>query len=565
MPYHVARRHLLSSLLLCLSACPVFAQEESSDSASPTAKLEINLDARGGASVVAKVFEGSKGSSTSSLAPVMSQTIGCAFDHPKESTVDGDWRFSGKCVGAFRKRGLLVGGQIQFAPLIEALKALGVEHLDVVIRHPRTGFSRFTDNGWTLETTAQSLDYTKKLALSTPPPVVRLAFGYSLVNFLPVSLLLFPIALTMLMRWAALRARNTDSVVVWFTYWRLFGWVITGTWLLWVQGSTVLDCNALARFLMNGSSKSVWLQLAFYVVPPILVQFICTVASGAVLARVSGERWVLPVSLKHAFWHEPVTIWPLLCLLAGVASLTLFNEVLLGLACLAVAFASYVFLVWLWMRFQNLSRYELPAGDLRSRILELAQKAGVKLAGIYLLPAAEGRLAGPYMVRRRRLFLSDAMLRLLRKPETEAVLAREFVHLRRHHRDIILALAVLALPLIYRFANLPSVAGIPWAVRGPLLVWLTPVLLYLLWRRFDRVAEAEAASLTGDAAALVDALPRLAQCNVIALYWRRFERRFFPNGSEREWQQELQMLPVATRESLVSDPSGGPKQFVSGD
>ena len=65
--------------------------------------------------------------------------------------------------------------------------------------------------------------------------------------------------------------------------------------------------------------------------------------------------------------------------------------------------------------------------------------------------------------------------------------------------------------------------------------------------------------------ALVDALPRLAQCNVIALYWRRFERRFFPNGSEREWQQELQMLPVGTRESLVADPSGGPKQFVSGD
>ncbi len=565
MPYKVVRRHLVSSLLLCLFACPVFAQEEPSDGASPTAKLEINLDARGGASVVAKVFEGNEGSGNSSLAPVMSQTIGCAFDHPKESTVDGDWRFSGKCAGAFRKRGLLVGGQIQFAPFSEALNALGVQHLDVVIRHPRTGFSRFTDNGWTLETTAQSLEYTKKLALSTPPPVVRLAFGYSLVNFLPVSLLLFPIALTMLMRWAALRARNTDSVVVWFTYWRLFGWVITGTWLLWVQGSTVLDCNALARFLLNGSSKSVWLQLAFYVVPPILVQFICTVASGAVLARVSGERWVLPVSLKHVFWHEPVTIWPLLCLLAGVASLTLFNEVLLGLACLAVAFASYVVLVWLWMRFQNLSRYELPAGDLRSRILELAQKAGVKLAGIYLLPAAEGRLAGPYMIRRRRLFLSDAMLRLLRKPETEAVLAREFVHLRRHHRDIILAMAVLALPLIYRFANLPSVAGIPWAVRGPLLVWLTPVLLYLLWRRFDRVAEAEAASLTGDAAALVDALPRLAQCNVIALYWRRFERRFFPNGSEREWQQELQMLPVTTRESLVGDPSGGPKQFVSGD
>src|SRR5207244_2721519 len=142
--------------------------------------------------------------------------------------------------------------------------------------------------------------------------------------------------------------------------------------LLWVQGSTVLDCAALARFLLNDSPKSIVLQVAFYLVPPILVQLICTVASGAVLARISGEYWVLPVTLKHAFWHEPVTIWPLLCLLAGVASLTLFDAYVLGIVCLGIAYASHVVLVRLWLRFQNLHRYELPEGDLRLRILELA-------------------------------------------------------------------------------------------------------------------------------------------------------------------------------------------------
>ena len=106
--------------------------------------------------------------------------------------------------------------------------------------------------------------------------------------------------------------------------------MITGAWLLWVQGSTVLDCAALARFVLNDSSMAPLLQLSFYLVPPILVQLICTVASGPVLARLSGERWLLPVSLKHAFWHEPVTIWPLFALLAGVACFTLFNEVRAG-------------------------------------------------------------------------------------------------------------------------------------------------------------------------------------------------------------------------------------------
>jgi len=53
--------------------------------------------------------------------------------------------------------------------------------------------------------------------------------------------------------------------------------------------------------------------------------------------------------MKHAFWHEPVTIWPILCLWAGVASLALFNQVALGLACLAIAYAAHVVLVRLWL------------------------------------------------------------------------------------------------------------------------------------------------------------------------------------------------------------------------
>jgi Zn-dependent protease with chaperone function len=352
--------------------------------------------------------------------------------------------------------------------------------------------------------------------------------------------------------------------VVWFTYWRLFGWVLTGTWLLWFQGSTVLDCAALARFLLNDSSKAPLLQVAFYVVPPILVQFICTVTSGAVLARVGSERWMLPVTLKHAFWHEPVTIWPLLCLLAGVASLTLFNEVLLGVACLAVSYASHVLLVRLWLRFQNLSRYELPAGELRSRIVELAQKSGIKLKQIYLLPATEGRLAGPYMIRARRLLLSDALLRTLRQRETEAVLAREFFHLRRRHREILLAAAILAPFVTYRFAHLPVVAGkISWS--GPLLIWATPVLLYMLWRRFDRTAAAGAAEITGDAAALRDAIPKIAQFNVLGLCWQRIERRFFPNGSTPEFEQPLEVMPLLAQEPLVPTDSESPHRLVSGD
>ena len=550
-------------LTLCLAsffACAVLAEDGSAESAETT-KLEVKFDARGGAEVSLKMFERQP---PSPLAATMGQVLGCAFENPKDKEVAGGWVFAGRCAGAFRKRGLLVGGQIEFAPLMEVLKHANVERVDVTIRHPRTGFSRFTENGWTFDSTAQSFEYTRTMATSALPERVRLAFGYRPVNFLPISLLLFPVGLTMVMRWAALRARNTDPVVVWFTYWRLFGWVIMGAWLIWVQGSTVLDCAALARFLLNDSPYALLLQVAFYVVPPILVQFLCTLTSGAVLAQISGEKWMLPVSVKHAFWHEPVTTWPLLCLLAGVASLALYNEVLLGIACLAIAYAGHVGLVWLWLRLQNFDRYELPAGELRSRVLELAARAGMKLKQIYLLPAAEGRLSGPYMVRRGRLFLSDALLRALRRRDTEAVLAREFVHVRRHHREILVVAAAFALPLIYRFSHLPAIAGsLPWAVRGPLLVWLTPVFLYLLWRRFERGADVEALEITGDGEALSAAIPKIAQFNVLGCYWRRFEGRFLGNGSMVAIAEPLEVIGV--RDDMLAAPADSKVRAVSCD
>ncbi len=562
MAFTLARRSLVSVCLPLLFACAVYGQEPSGNS-TVASKLEIGIDARGAAEVHAKIVEPQN---PAPLASAIERLAGCAFDNPKDREVEGDWIFSGRCAGAFFKRGLLVGGRLDFAPLMEILTHAKVDRLEVTLRHPRSGFSQIMDSGWTSETTAQSIEYTKTLAPAAQMPPVQLAFGYRLINFLPISLLLFPVSLSLIMRWAALRARQTDPVVVWFTYWSLFGWMITGVWLLWIEGSAVLDCAALARFLLNDSPYAPLLQLSFYLVPPILVQLVCTVASGAVLARVGGEHWMLPVSMKHAFWHEPVTIWPVLCLWAGVASLALFNEFALGLACLAAAYAAHVVLVALWLRLQKLGRYELPPGDLRSRMIELALKAGVTLKEIYLLPAAEGRLSAPYMIRRGRLMLSDALLRALQKKETQAVLARELVHLRRHHRAIVLGIAVVSLPLISRFSHLSLVAGLPWAVRGPILVWITPVLLYLLWRRFERIADAEAIELTGDREALASGLAKIAQLNVIGFYWRKFEQRFFPNGSAGDLQQLPDAFPAREESAaLIGARADSSKGLASGD
>jgi Zn-dependent protease with chaperone function len=158
------------------------------------------------------------------------------------------------------------------------------------------------------------------------------------------------------------------------------------------------------------------------------------------------------------------------------------------------------------------------------------------------------------MARRRRLFLSDALLKLPKR-DTEAILTREFVHLRYRHHDMLIGAAIVALPLIYRFSHLSAMAGVPWAVRGPLLVWLTPVVLYLLWRRFERTADTEAAGITHDREAVLAAPLNLAQFNVISLYWLKFERRLRHGRTDEGSSEALPAAAPPAPKSLVSADS----------
>ena len=88
-------------------------------------------------------------------------------------------------------------------------------------------------------------------------------------------------------------------------------------------------------------------------------------------------------------------------------------------------------------------------------------------------------------------------------------------------------------------------------MRGPLLVCITPVLLYLMWRLFERTAEAESVELTGNSEALANALPKIAQLNVIGWYWRRLEQRLFPNGSAIDLQLAPAVFPTPEEGALV--------------
>jgi STE24 endopeptidase len=167
----------------------------------------------------------------------------------------------------------------------------------------------------------------------------------------------------------------------------------------------------------------------------------------------------------------------------------------------------------------------LPEGELRSEVLELAERAGVKVGEVYRVDASRRTTAANAYVtglgRTKRVVLFDTLLRDFPPAEVRSVVAHELSHVR--HRDVPRALAWLAIAapagmhLVERLAE--SLAG---DEDGPALL---PALLLslgavsfaggiagnLLSRRVEARADAFALDLTGDPEAFIELEKRLAR------------------------------------------------------
>ena len=153
-------------------------------------------------------------------------------------------------------------------------------------------------------------------------------------------------------------------------------------------------------------------------------------------AAISGGRWTLPGYLAFMFrQYLLVILVPMLVLLTvmDVAGHTL-PEPAAGLVGV-VALASAALLAGPWVRVCWRTE-PLPEGDLRTRLLDLADRAGVRVADVLVwrtnLSIANGcmiGLAGPL----RYILITDALLLTLTADEVEAVFAHEVAHAKYRH------------------------------------------------------------------------------------------------------------------------------------
>jgi STE24 endopeptidase len=255
-----------------------------------------------------------------------------------------------------------------------------------------------------------------------------------------------------------------------------------------------------------------WLPRRYGLLHQPLASWLADRAKGGAIGAVLGLAAVEVIYLSMA----SLPLW----WLAAAAAL-LAMQVLLA----------FVFPVWLVPLFYSL--VPLADEDLRRRLLALAARAGVMAVGVWVADqsrksrTANAALAG--LGRTRRILLYDTLVTRFTPPEVGSVLAHELAH--HVHRDVWRGLAVqaaltlLALWIADRLLRLgvslwglegpTDPAGLPWLALVLLGVGLVTMPLVNAWsRRLERQADDFALQLTGDVAAFVGAMQRLASLNL---------------------------------------------------
>jgi STE24 endopeptidase len=260
--------------------------------------------------------------------------------------------------------------------------------------------------------------------------------------------------------------------------------------------------------------------------------------------------WVRSYELprRYGLLHQPFASWLFDGLKAALIATPLALGGLLAVYALLRAtplwwlWASAVFVaasvmmatvlpVWIMPLFYKLT----PLADraLHARLLALAGRAGVPAVGVWVADQSrKSRTANAALVglgRTRRIVLFDTLVREFAPAEIESVLAHELGH--HVHGDMrrgILAQGALTLatfwvaqhllargPALWGYATMADAASIPWLVLvlAALGVAATP-LANGFSRWIEREADDFALRTTGDPAAFVGAMERLARLNL---------------------------------------------------
>jgi Zn-dependent protease with chaperone function len=383
-----------------------------------------------------------------------------------------------------------------------------------------------------------------------PTGDISIETGYRLnMTILITALLAFifavPFALILRLRKRALVQVQHDATMAWFGFWRGYRLIMEGLWLGWVIVLISFRVGTFISFVLGNDGPIVYSLLVF--IPPMIVSFSCLYLSRPVWQRIRGITWNKKTMFMNSFWQHAATVLPLAFFLIGISSV--FQESKGALLWFAAAIVTKLAGALMYGKTSKSIPRTLLGGELKEKILELAQRAGVKINQVFLMPARALQMGNAFALQGRNVMITDYLLERLTKKETDCVMAHEIGHLKKGHTKLLspfgfLLYFLLAYVAVYAVTSMlqilmsGSFAGFPAIINWireylifPLAMVLNLFLFYFTSRQFERSADEFASLLTNDPESMITGLVKLSRMNLMPLGWGHLDENLSTHPS----------------------------------
>lgn len=416
--------------------------------------------------------------------------------------------------------------RIQLRPLLSVLQAYNVKHLKigVYIRDPT---HEVTVEGATEFVSANGVTYfTTDVDVRAPTlDGITLSIGYSPADILKrtlplVGFLLLPGIAALFMSWTA-RKFSDRPAELWGRHLRFLSRLLNAIWIVWLPLYSFSGVGNIVAVLLGPSYSGLaqFIDLVLYFAPPILAMFLCHLASGGVYRRVRGVEWSPRDVIRQSIVVTAFSLIPLFLMVLTV--ITFIRDARQAAIYAVVGYGCWLLLSQTACDLLRPGFKALTSGDLRNRIFELAQRAGVLVKQIYLLPEEQAQLSNAFARSDNSVLISSSLVKKLSRREVDAIMAHEIGHLKEKHPQMMGKVTILVMVIVNAVGAMATLY-LNLNDQTPLLFSMSLVIasltVFFISRRNERHADAIGISLTGDPEAFISGLAKLSRLNLMPLH-----------------------------------------------
>jgi Zn-dependent protease with chaperone function len=548
------------------------SEEEDRERPKPIASLAVTLSEGDRAHV--NFFTTAESSDPAENLAAVEKALGCKLEL--------DSRFSrihtvlnGSCNLPLTPAGLQRDGRIWIAPLATYARSNRLERIIVSLHLPDTETfdarpaptAPLSRDARIPSKMLRYLDRARSYSWSLDsnfPEEITFSFGYSetSVRRAAAILALVLVAPVLFVFWLGRKALSSpaaDKAAVWFSYMRYLQWTLTSSLIGWWIASESIHLIPLLKFLSTGSLASAWrfpvTGIIVDWIPPCLVWILCFALSHPVQEKLRGLQWTRRELVLQGVYSVCAALIPLALFLTGLQTLGSagFQK---GLLWFVAAFVVRLIAAGALQKLMGTQPQALTTGDLRDHAFGMAERLGVKLQQVYVVPAGKGQMANAFARTGNAIAFTDFLLERMSRAEVNYILGHELTHLRLKHPGKVAAARIASMFGAFLVVGIAMPLGMesPILRYGVILAIVTFIPLF--WsRRFEYAADAGAVEVNGDPRPAISALFKISSLNMMPFHWSKWSEKWLTHPSSLRRAQAIARkagIPVEQIQEIAS-------------